>query len=49
MECNKCKKNKDITQFTKKNKEYKTCLNCRNQCRILRKKNKDLVSLYNKN
>ncbi len=42
-------KNKDIAQFTEQNKEYKTSLNCRNQCRIWREKNKDLVSLYNEN
>jgi plasmid maintenance system antidote protein VapI len=46
--CNKCKKDKDIEQFISNNKQFKTCLDCREQCRKWRENNKGIVSLYNK-
>jgi len=49
MDCNKCKKNKELTCFCENNKQYKTCLDCRQKCREWREKNKESVSLYNKN
>jgi hypothetical protein len=49
MDCNKCKKTKELTCFCENNKQYKTCLDCRQTCREWRKKNKETVSLYNKN
>ena len=48
MNCNKCKKEKDTQQFISNNKQVKTCFDCREQCRIWRETNKDVVSLYNK-
>jgi hypothetical protein len=49
MDCNKCKKTKELTYFCENNKQYKTCLDCRQTCREWREKNKETVSLYNKN
>jgi len=46
--CNKCKTDKDIEQFISSNKQFKTCLDCREQSRKWRKSNKEVVSLYNK-
>jgi hypothetical protein len=46
--CNKCKKDKLIDLFCENNKQFKTCIDCRNQSREWREKNKETVSLYNK-
>lgn len=46
--CNKCKKEKDLEAFATNNKNFKTCLECREQCRKWRENNKESVSLYNK-
>ena len=46
--CNKCKKDKPLEVFHENNKQFKTCIDCRNQSRNWREKNKDVVSLYNK-
>jgi Zn ribbon nucleic-acid-binding protein/plasmid maintenance system antidote protein VapI len=46
--CNKCKKDKAIELFLENNKEFKTCIDCRNHSRNWREKNKEVVSLYNK-
>jgi hypothetical protein len=45
----KCKKSKELDSFIEKNKQHKTCINCREACRLWREKNKETVSLYNKN
>jgi hypothetical protein len=49
MNCNKCKKNKELTNFCENNKQYKTCSTCRQISKDWRAKNKEVVSLYNKN
>ena len=46
--CNCCKKDKAIELFLENNKEFKTCIDCRNHSRNWREKNKELCSLYNK-
>jgi hypothetical protein len=46
--CSKCKKDKALAFFLENNKKFKTCNVCRNQSRNWRKKNKEVVSLYNK-
>lgn len=46
--CNKCKKDKAIELYCENEKQYKTCIDCRNQSRNWREKNKETVSLYNK-
>ena len=46
--CNKCKKDKETELFCENDKQFKTCIDCRNQCRHWREKNKEVVSLYNK-
>lgn len=46
--CNKCKKEKAIELYCENEKQYKTCIDCRNQSRNWREKNKETVSLYNK-
>jgi hypothetical protein len=46
--CNKCEKEKSCDLFCENNKQFKTCIDCRNQSRNWRKKNKETVSLYNK-
>tara|TARA_B110000263_G_scaffold248730_1_gene264360 strand:+ start:1703 stop:2773 length:1071 start_codon:yes stop_codon:yes gene_type:complete len=46
--CPKCKKDKDINDFTHNNKTVKTCISCREQSRAWREKNKERVSIYNK-
>jgi len=46
--CNKCEKEKSSELFCENNKQFKTCIDCRNQSRNWRKKNKETVSLYNK-
>jgi hypothetical protein len=46
--CNKCSKEKLIDFFCENNKQFKTCIDCRNQSRKWREKNKETVSLYNK-
>jgi len=46
--CNKCSKEKLIDFFYENNKQFKTCIDCRNQSRKWREKNKETVSLYNK-
>lgn len=50
MNCAKCKKSKDLSSFIdKKEKQHKTCFDCREKCRLWRENNKKTVSLYNKN
>jgi len=49
IKCTKCKKSKELDLFIEKDKQQKTCINCREQCRLWREKNKETVSLYNKN
>ena len=50
LNCGKCKKSKELNSFIdKKEKQHKTCFNCREKCRLWRENNKDTVSLYNKN
>lgn len=46
--CKKCKKDKSIDLFCENNKQFKTCIDCRNTSRNWREKNKEVVSLYNK-
>ncbi len=46
--CNKCKKDKPIEVYNENNKLFKSCIDCRNQSRNWREKNKEVVSLYNK-
>jgi len=46
--CNKCKKDKVSELFCENDKQFKTCIDCRNQSRNWREKNKEVVSLYNK-
>lgn len=48
--CRKCKKEKEICEFTdsKKIKEFTTCFTCRETARKWREKNKERVSKYNK-
>jgi len=46
--CNKCKKDKATKLFCENDKQFKTCIDCRNQSRNWREKNKETVSLYNK-
>ena len=49
-ECGKCKKLKELNSFIDtKGKQHKTCFNCRETSRLWREKNKETVSLYNKN
>lgn len=49
-DCGKCKKSKEFSSFIDiKGKQYKTCFDCREISRIWREKNKETVSLYNKN
>jgi len=48
VKCNKCNKDKDISQFMSNNKQFKTCFECREQSRKWRENNKEVVSLYNK-
>lgn len=50
IDCGKCKKSKETSSFIdKKVKQHKTCFDCRETSRIWREKNKETVSLYNKN
>jgi len=49
IKCNKCKKDKDTINYTDNNKQYKTCSICRQASKDWREKNKETVSLYNKN
>ena len=46
--CNKCKKDILIDLFCENNKQFKTCIDCRNHSREWREKNKKTISLYNK-
>ena len=46
--CSSCKKDKKIELFLENNKEFKTCIDCRNQCRNWKESNKEVISLYNK-
>ncbi len=48
MICNKCKKENLLDDYCNGNKQYKTCINCRNDSRIWRLNNKNTVALYNK-
>ena len=48
IKCNKCKKEKDESDFIKNEKIVKTCLACRQVAQEWRGKNKERVSLYNK-
>ena len=48
MKCSKCKKEKDESSFQVKTKTFKSCLDCREQSRKWREKNKERVSEYNK-
>jgi hypothetical protein len=49
-QCGKCNKSKEHSFFIdKKGKQHKTCFDCRETSRIWREKNKETVSLYNKN
>lgn len=47
VKCNKCNKDKDVSQFMANNKQFKTCFECREQSRKWRENNKEVVSLYN--
>lgn len=50
IECQKCKKLQENNLFIDiKGKQHKTCFNCREKSRLWREKNKETVSLYNKN
>lgn len=49
LKCNKCKKEQDVVKYTENNKQYKTCSTCRKVSKDWRAKNKEIVSLYNKN
>lgn len=46
--CSACRKDKDIFYFTKGEKIFKKCLDCREIAQLWREKNKERVSLYNK-
>ena len=46
--CTGCRKDKDIFYFTKGDKIFKKCLDCREIAQSWREKNKERVSLYNK-
>ena len=49
IKCGKCKKTKETSSFIDtKEKQHKTCFDCREISRIWREKNKKSVSLYNK-
>jgi hypothetical protein len=48
--CNKCKKETQNDNFVSTTgRILKTCLNCREKCKIWKDKNKNVISLYNKN
>ena len=47
--CSKCKKDKSIDLFLNREKKYKQCLECRENSKKWREKNKEVTSLYNKN
>ena len=46
--CNNCNKDKSFDLFCGNKKQFKTCIDCRNQSRNWRNKNKEVLSLYNK-
>ncbi len=46
--CNKCKKDKDNKLFISKDKQLKTCMDCREQSKKWKEANKETVTLYNK-
>ncbi len=50
IKCGKCNKTKEQNLFIDaKGKQHKTCFDCRETSRLWREKNKETVSLYNKN
>ena len=52
LKCGKCKKEKDVINFTKRESILKTCVDCRKKNNEnnenYRKQNKEVISLYNK-
>jgi len=48
VKCTTCRKEKDVSNFTKGEKVLTKCIDCRNQAKEWRDNNKERISLYNK-
>ena len=48
VKCTTCRKEKDVSNFTKGEKVLTKCVDCRNQAKKWRDNNKERISLYNK-